>query len=101
MPTGLFFQTSGVATAVVDFAVILNGQPRFITKAILRATDSETTSKIALYHDKDEPAAYRVTWYAEGGDISKPLAELTSDYLFLVPPSKEEIASNPDNENEK
>lgn len=95
------FQTSGVATAVVDFAVILNGQARFITKAILRATDPETTAKIALYHDEDEPVAYRVTWYAESGNISKPLVELTSDYLFLVPPSKEEIASNLDNENEK
>ena len=88
------FQTNGVASAVVDFAVILNGQPRFITKAILRGTDAESTSKIALYHDKGEPVAYRVTWYANGGNVSRPLEELPSGYLFLIPPSKEEIDAN-------
>lgn len=88
------FAENGVATAVVDFAVILNGKPQFLTKAALRASDAEPTSKMAVYHDPDEPVAYRVTWYSPKGHITQPLAELTSDYLYLVPPSPEEFNVN-------
>jgi hypothetical protein len=87
------FAENEVAAAVVDFAVILNGKPQFITKAALRASDPEAASKMAIYHDPGEPVAYRVTWYSPQGHIVKPLAELTSDYLYLVPPSSEEFIS--------
>jgi hypothetical protein len=88
------FTENGVATAVVDFAVILNGKPQFITKATLRAGDAEAAAKMPIYHDPGEPVAYRVTWYSPQGYIVKPLAELTSDYLYLMPPSSEEFTLN-------
>ena len=88
------FAENGIATAVVDFAVILNGKPQFITKATLRADDAEPAAEMPIYHDPGEPVAYRVTWYSPQGHIVKPLAELTSDYLYLVPPSSEEFTLN-------
>lgn len=88
------FEENDVATVVVDFAVVLNNKPQYQTRAILRKDDQQAGKKVAIYYDEKEPVAYRVTWYGANGNIVRPLEELTSAYLFLTPPEKEEFVTN-------
>lgn len=87
------FLNSNIASALIEFAVILNGKPTYLRRVTLRATDADPISLAAIYHDPGEQAAYRVTWYSNQGKVSKPLALLESGYLFLIPPSPEEFTS--------
>ncbi len=80
------FADKGFATAVVEFATILAGKTRVLKKVTLRAADTAPTSKLALYHDKDTPIAYRVTWHSKNGSKDGKLEVLDSDYLYLTPP---------------
>jgi len=80
------FQERGVATGLVEFATILAGKPRVMKKATLRATDTTPTAKLALYHDKGTPIAYRVTWHSKNGSKDGKLEVLDTDYLYLTPP---------------
>jgi hypothetical protein len=80
------FSTSGVVTAVVEFATMLAGKPKLVQRATLRATDAAPTTKLALYHDRGTPVAVRVTWYSPAGKVEGKLQALDSDLLFLTPP---------------
>ncbi len=79
------FTSANVATASIKFYVILNGEPIPQKTVILRATDAEKTTKIALYHDKEEPVAYQITWYSADGKKVEDPKVLTDDYMFIVP----------------
>lgn len=84
-------QESGIHSATVRFFVILDGKPQLQRTLILKSTDAESTEDIALYHDPGEPVAYQVTWYGkdlDNGKMKEQEAELTDEYLFLLPPSK-------------
>lgn len=85
----LLFADSQVASAVVEFAVILNGKPSFARKITLRSKDAESSTTTSFYHDSKEKAAYRVTWYSSQGKVAEPLRILSSDYIFLIPPALE------------
>lgn len=78
---------NGVASSVVDFATILLGRPQMQRRAILRATDADAVTTLALYGDPDEPVAYRVTWYSPRATDAGKLQILDSDYLYLSPPN--------------
>ena len=80
------FADKGIATAVVEFATSLAGKPRLMKKTTLRAADTTPVTKVALYHDKDSPIAYKVTWYSKNGSKEGKLEVLDTDYLFLTPP---------------
>jgi hypothetical protein len=84
-----FFKDANVQACSIRFFTILNGQPNPQGTVILRKNDTESTSKINLYHDADEPVAYQVNWYKKSGPTTEPLKSLDSDYLFLLPPSEE------------
>ncbi|MFY7672036.1 hypothetical protein ACOSP6_13200 [Tenacibaculum sp. MEBiC06402] len=84
-----FFKDANVQACSVRFFTILNGQPNPQGTVILRKNDTESTSKINLYHDADEPVAYQVNWYKKSGPTTESLKSLDSDYLFLLPPSEE------------
>jgi uncharacterized protein YcfL len=71
---------------VVEFATSLAGKPRLMKKTTLRAADTTPVTKVALYHDKDSPIAYKVTWYSKNGSKEGKLEVLDTDYLFLTPP---------------
>lgn len=89
------FAASGVVTGVIEIASVLAGKPRLERKATLRATDSEVTSKFAVFHDRETPIALRVTWHTTRKKIEAPLELLESDYLLLFPPAPETPAPPP------
>lgn len=82
------FAEAGVASAVVELLGVVAGEAQVARRLTLRASDAEPTTRVAVYHDREEPVAYRVTWYsADHGPRRGELTLLDSDYLFLVPPA--------------
>ncbi len=80
------FKDAGFSTAIVEFASVLAGKKEKVGRAMLRADDAESLTTVALYHDKNEPVAYRITWVSKKGTQKSKLKLLDSDYLFLIPP---------------
>lgn len=83
-----FFKEGDYRSATIRFFVILSGKAQPQKTVVLRAEDAVSTLKTALYHDKNEPVAYQVTWYSAAGKKEMPAEELKDDYLFLIPPQK-------------
>jgi hypothetical protein len=82
------FQKAGIASAVVEFATIVGGKPRWQrARAILRATDSAPTVKVAIYRDRGTELAVRVIWHSPKGTVEGQLSLLESDYLYVAPPA--------------
>ena len=80
------FTANGQSTAVVDIASMLGGKPRLQHRATLRATDTESVSRLVVYHDLDTPVAARVSWYSGSGTKEGKLAVLDSNYVLLAAP---------------
>jgi hypothetical protein len=80
------FADNGIVTAIVEFATPIAGKPRVMRKATLRETDAEPSERVAVYHDRGKPVAWRVTWYTREGKLRTDAAGLDSDYIYLVPP---------------
>lgn len=78
---------SGIVTAILEFAAPLAGKNKLQRKATIRYTDADPARTVSLYHDRDEPVAWRVTWYTPEGSVKSAPAGLNSEYLFLVPPA--------------
>ena len=85
-----FFKDADYASATVRFFVILNGEALPQQSVVLRANDAENSNLVTLYHDKDEPVAYQVTWYSKAGKKTENPKVLKDTYMFLVPPEKNE-----------
>jgi hypothetical protein len=83
---GQLFTANGQSTAVVDIASMLGGKPRLQHRATLRATDTESVSRLVVYHDLDTPVAARVSWYSGSGTKEGKLAVLDSNYVLLAAP---------------
>ncbi|WP_157811711.1 hypothetical protein [Tenacibaculum sp. SZ-18] len=83
-----FFKEANVQACSIRFFTILNGQPNPQETIVLRKNDTESTSKINLYHDANEPIAYQVNWYKKSGMKSETLKSLDNNYLFLIPPTE-------------
>ncbi|MDY8138111.1 hypothetical protein [Aquimarina sp. 2201CG5-10] len=83
-----FFKESNTQACSVKFYTILNGQPKPQRTVILRKNDAENTTKVNLYHDKDEPVVYQVSWYNTTGQTEQNPQPLDNDYLFLIPPQE-------------
>jgi hypothetical protein len=82
------FPQAGVASAVVEFATIVAGKPRWQrARAVLRATDADPTVRVAVYRDRGTELAVRVIWHGPRGKTDGPLELLESDYLYVTPPS--------------
>jgi len=88
------FGEAGYSTAEVVFATRLAGKPKLGSSLRLRASDSEQTSRLAVYHDRDKEVVYRVKWYSTEGTVSLPVALLEGDYIFLTPPADTSNGSN-------
>jgi len=82
------FVERGIATAVVEFGTFLGGRAQSMKKVTLRATDTDPTSKLALYMDKGSDVAYKVTWHSKNGSSEGILEVLDSDYVYLTPPER-------------
>jgi hypothetical protein len=81
------FALKKVSTGVLEFATVLGGQPKLQKKATLRAADAESAGTVSVYVDRDEPVAYRLSWYAPGRKEKGALQLLDSDFLFIEPPA--------------
>ena len=77
---------SGVVTAILEFASPLAGKPKLQRKATIRYTDSDPVRTVNIYHDRDKPVAWRVTWYRPDGQEQTKPTGLQSEFLYLVPP---------------
>lgn len=80
-----FFKEQGVISASVRFLSIVKGQAVVQKTLILRANDTDLTSKVALFHDPGESVGYQVTWYRKEGETKEPVKMLSQDYVILVP----------------
>jgi hypothetical protein len=89
----LLLKQAKIATGVLEFATVLGGQERLQRKATLRASDAESSGTVSVYVDRDEPLAYRISWFAPGRKEKGELQLLDSDYLFLEPPPAPEAAA--------
>lgn len=81
------FKAGGMRAATIIFYAVLNGEPVVQRRLTVRATDSEATNRMALYHDPGEAVAYQVRWWpADGSETSaEPIRELTDGFVWLVP----------------
>ena len=74
-----------IQSARIRFGVKLIGQTKMTKMKVLRKSDAESTDEIVLYHDKDEPVVYQVSWYSKGKEIVDDLKLLEDEYLILMP----------------
>lgn len=80
------FNDLGVVSANVVFDYPLLGQSKN-TRMTLRAKDTESTSQVILYKDKDSKTKAKVTWYfKDGRQVVKDIGETDQTYFVLVPP---------------
>jgi hypothetical protein len=80
------FDEHGVRAAIVEFNSTLAGQPYRNARARLRAADAESTTRLALFHDRDAEVTWRVTWHTKGGTRREAPQKLDTDYLLILPP---------------
>ena len=85
------FKDADIRTATIKFFTVLNKKPNAQRTIILRENDAESTTKVNLYYDSDEPIAYQVTWYSKNGTYTEDLKPLDVDYLFLITPTREDF----------
>jgi hypothetical protein len=81
------FAANGQSTAAVDIATMLAGKARLQHRATLRAGDSESQTRLVVYHDRGTPVAARVSWHSGAGTREGKLEVLDGDYVFLTPPA--------------
>lgn len=80
-----FFKEKNVISASVRFLAMVQGEAVVQKTLVLRAGDTEVTSKVALFHDPGETLGYQVTWHTKEGDKKEEVKALDQDYLILVP----------------
>ncbi len=79
------FEPAGVHSASIRFFVILNGKAQPQRSLVLKSTDSESSNRISLYHDPEEPILYQVTWYTKDGPREEKPVVLKDDFILLLP----------------
>lgn len=82
------FADANVRSAAVEFRYPLGGQSVRARKAMLRASDSDSsTSKITLYRDRSGKTEWMVTWTRKDGTTVKtPWKVMDDTYFNLTPP---------------
>ncbi|HOY06326.1 MAG TPA: hypothetical protein PLO67_13040 [Saprospiraceae bacterium] len=86
----MVFKDADIKSASIRFFAVLNGVPQVQKTLVLRAEDSQNTSKIALYFDKGQPLAYQITWYTKKSSEPQEgkVTEIDDTFLYLLPPGK-------------
>ncbi len=80
------FTETGNASVSLAFATTRAGQKQIIRNVVLRAGDTESTNRLFLYRDPEQPIVFLATWYSNKGERKLPLQELNGTYLRLLPP---------------
>jgi hypothetical protein len=81
------FRSGGFSSALVQFMVQIGGDLKLQRPLMLRATDADSSARVALYHDRETPIAFSTSWYAPNRTSKGKAARLDQDYLFIVPPA--------------
>ena len=85
------FRDNEISSATVRFFVILGGKAMFQKAIALRREDAANTNVLTVYHDPNEPVAYQTTWYSNNEVYKEDLRSLDGEYLFLIPPNKNNL----------
>lgn len=88
------FRESNVLSCTIRLMTILGGKARVHKTLVLRAGDTEGTSRLSLFYDPGEPVLYEVTWFSRAGNVKRKAKILEGEYLFLIPPTAEEFSRN-------
>ena len=72
----------------IRFASTLFGSPFKGKMVVIRENDTEDQINTTVYHDQGQAIVYQVNWYTSNGVIEENLKILDDDYLFLIPPKK-------------
>lgn len=78
------FESRGIVAAVVQIMSALSGEVRFVGEARILASDADPTRERIVYHDPDEPMAYRIVWHTRDGKRAKGDPVLLDDTLINV-----------------
>lgn len=79
-------KTNGYAAAGIEFACRLGGAPKIAQRTTVRASAADPTIRLTVYHDRDTPIAYRVTWHSSRGKTPEKMQLLDGGYVLLNPP---------------
>jgi hypothetical protein len=80
------FAQRGMVTAVIESGSYLAGKKQLERKAILRAKDPSASQELSIYHDRDTPIAFRVSWFSPNGKEGQQQMVLEQDFVALAPP---------------
>ncbi|HDR15179.1 MAG TPA: hypothetical protein ENN79_06825 [Desulfobacteraceae bacterium] len=81
------FENADIRSAMIEVRYHIFGQVKTERLAVMRATDADSFSTAAVFHDPEDPVEYRVNWYSRTGkSIEGEWIPLESSYLVLVPP---------------
>ncbi|MDD5475763.1 MAG: hypothetical protein PHU03_04515, partial [Syntrophales bacterium] len=81
------FEDADIRSAMLEVRYRIFGQVKTERLAVMRATDADSFSTAAVFHDPEDPVEYRVNWYSRTGKgVEGEWIPLESSYLVLVPP---------------
>ena len=80
------FTEKGISAVQVVFASQISGEKKVVRSVLIRASDTEFTKKINIYHDPQQPIVCKITWYSTQGEKTMPLEVLKeTNYMTLIP----------------
>jgi hypothetical protein len=81
------FEDAGIRSATVEVRYTIFGKEKKQRLAVMRATDAESVTGLALFCDPKKAVQYRVNWYPVKGAPQKGDWQAMEDtYLVLTPP---------------
>ncbi len=81
------FEDAGMRSATMEVKYTIFGKEKKQRLAVMRATDAESVSSLALFCDPRRALQYRVNWYPVKGAPKKgDWQEMEDTYLVLSPP---------------
>lgn len=78
------FENRGIAAAVVQIMSEVSGEVRFVGEARVLASDGDPMRERVVYHDPEQPMAYRIVWHTRDGRRAKGDPVLLDDNLINV-----------------
>lgn len=80
------FTEKGISAVQVVFASQISGEKKVVRSVLIRASDTEFTKKVNIYHDPQQPIVCKITWYSPQGEKTMPLEMLKeTNYMTLIP----------------
>lgn len=84
------FKRRGIVAAVVQLMSEVNGEVKFVADHRILASEADPSAQRVVYHDHDEPLAYRVIWHTREGKRAKVAPRLVEGGIIVVAAPEEE-----------